>query len=123
MSDTVEVDLPMPPSVNALWRSGRGRKVYRSPKYTAWLKEAGWEIQRQRHGKIDGPYRADIILRPKTNRRRDADNFAKAVLDLLGAHSLTDDDSLCVAPRPRWWTSDDEHIEPGWCRVIVMAAA
>lgn len=119
----VVVDLPMPPSVNEIWKAGRGGQLYRSPKYSAWLKEAGWEIKRQRPGKVEGPYTADIILRPKTNRRRDAHNFPKGILDLLKDHAVTDDDSLIPYPCPRWWTAEDEHIEPGWCRVIVRAAA
>lgn len=113
----------MPPSVNALWKVGRGGRLYRSPKYSAWLKETGWEIKRQRPGKVDGPYKVEIILRPATNRRRDLDNLCKAPLDALKAFGVTDDDSLCADPRPRWWKQDDEHIEPGWCRVIVRAAA
>jgi Holliday junction resolvase RusA-like endonuclease len=43
------IDLPLAPSVNQLWRSGRGR-VFRSSAYDAWRKEAGWELQVQKPG-------------------------------------------------------------------------
>jgi hypothetical protein len=34
------IDLPLPPSVNRLWRSHRGR-VHRAAPYLSWLKAAG----------------------------------------------------------------------------------
>ena len=46
------LDLPLPPSVNRLWRSNRGR-VHRAPRYLSWLKAAGWELVLQK----PAPYR------------------------------------------------------------------
>jgi Holliday junction resolvase RusA-like endonuclease len=37
------ITLPLPPSVNRLWRAGR-RRVYRSRQYEAWRTEAGWTL-------------------------------------------------------------------------------
>jgi len=47
------IDLPLPPSVNRLWRSNRGR-VHRAAPYVAWLKEAGWSLLRQRPKRLTG---------------------------------------------------------------------
>jgi len=41
------ITLPLPPSVNALWRSGKGR-TFRSRRYISWLKEAGRALKAQR---------------------------------------------------------------------------
>jgi hypothetical protein len=47
------LDLPLPPSVNRLWRTGRGR-VYRSKRYLTWRETAGWELVVQRPVRISG---------------------------------------------------------------------
>jgi hypothetical protein len=58
------IDLPVPPSVNRLGRTGRGR-VYRSKRYTARSKVAGWEAHHRRGHRHD-----------------------RGVLDLLVAHQV-----------------------------------
>lgn len=47
------VELPLPLSTRALWRSNRGR-VHLSRRYVAWLQDAGWQLKLQRPGKIQG---------------------------------------------------------------------
>lgn len=72
--------LPMPPSTNALFfNAGHGRQ--RTKVYNDWRKEAGWEIKRQRIPAISGRVIVDILL--EENKRRDADNAIKGILDLL----------------------------------------
>jgi hypothetical protein len=44
---------PMPPSVNALWRQGRGN-TYRKPQYDRWQRDAGWTLKRQRLSAVEG---------------------------------------------------------------------
>jgi len=39
--------LPLPPSVNRLWRAGR-RRAFRSKSYEAWRTEAGWQLKVQK---------------------------------------------------------------------------
>lgn len=46
-------DLPVPPSINRLGRTGRGR-LYRSKRYTARSKVTGWELAMQRPKRITG---------------------------------------------------------------------
>ena len=80
--------MPMPPSVNQIWRSARVRgrlRVYRSKRYRSWATEAGWEIRAQRPVHIAGWVRVTISL-GLTKRRSDADNRVKVLLDSLVEH-------------------------------------
>ena len=88
----VILKLPVPPSVNGLFATV-GRRRIKSRRYRAWLKEAGWEVQRQRCGCIGGPWQADIAL--PADLKGDADNYSKALLDLLVKHHVVDDDRHC----------------------------
>jgi Holliday junction resolvase RusA-like endonuclease len=94
----------LPPSVNHLWRTGRG-KVYRSSTYDAWRKEAGWELQVQKPGRVEGAVEVTISAGKPDCRRRDCDNLPKAILDLLTAHQVIADDSLVASITARWDTS------------------
>ena len=84
--------LPPPPTANGLYATV-GRRRIKSRRYRAWLKEAGWEVQRQRCGCIGGPWQADIAL--PADLKGDADNYSKALLDLLVKHHVVDDDRHC----------------------------
>lgn len=97
----VSLHLPFPPSVNALWKRGK-TGMYRSPRYMGWLNEAGKELELQRPGMIEGSYVIAIELERKEGRRRDADNLAKAIGDLLTAHGVIEDDSLAEAVVILW---------------------
>jgi crossover junction endodeoxyribonuclease RusA len=95
------IDLPLPPLVNRLWRTGRGR-VYRSPRYDAWRKAAGWELALQRPKRITCPIIVTIAAGVPDRRRRDVDNLGKAVLDLLQAHRMIEDDSQVIMMTTGW---------------------
>lgn len=111
--------LPWPPSLNRLWRYGRGR-VYRSKVYKQWIKAADdyWLMQkpRQKIKQIKGPFQIELILIPPNNRARDQDNHSKAVLDWAQRVEIIENDALCR----------DSHVyygegkEPG-VRLIVKA--
>ena len=94
----VLLDLPLPPSLNRLWRSNRGR-VHRAPRYLSWLKAAGWE---QRPARIDGPVRISIAAGRPDRRKRDIDNLLKAVLDLVTKHGVIQDDAQVVSLTSSW---------------------
>lgn len=94
------LDLPIPPSTNALWRYGQG-KVHRSAEYMAWIKQAGWELRLQKPTPIPSP----VAIRLKAglpDKPRDLDNLAKAALDLLQAHGVVADDVSVVDLRMLW---------------------
>jgi Holliday junction resolvase RusA-like endonuclease len=85
--------LPRPPSVNNLF-STIGRKRVTSKRYKEWQTEAGWELQRQRPGRITGEWQCDIALPIGTVA--DLDNLAKPILDLLVTHEVVPDDKFCT---------------------------
>ena len=97
--------LPMPPSVNAIWRKRNGRMV-KSDRYKTWQRAAMNELLTQPRQKVSGPVHIDISLPvdKRNSRRRDLDNHAKAVIDLLVTMGLMDDDkhvdSLFMAWEP-----------------------
>jgi crossover junction endodeoxyribonuclease RusA len=95
-------DLPHPPSVNGIWRGGRGR-FYKSKHYEAWIDEAGWSVKEQAKGKrIVGPFAIQIDLSRPDKRKRDLDNTIKVILDLLKNMHVTDDDCECQMIEAKW---------------------
>lgn len=88
----MQVELPFPPSVNLCWRSFRGRAI---------LSRRGREYRKaaikacEGASKIEGPVSVKIYLYPPDKRRRDVDNYAKAILDaLVHAGVLVDDSQI-----------------------------
>jgi crossover junction endodeoxyribonuclease RusA len=114
--------IPAPPSVNNLFsNSVRGR--FKTPKYKAWLQEAGWRIREQMAA--DGcdrvPGRVVVMIGvERTNLRADLDNQAKAVLDLLTAHHVIDDDRF-VTGLVLAWMPQGGHRTP-IARVMIRPA-
>jgi crossover junction endodeoxyribonuclease RusA len=124
--DSVEItlDLPMPPSVNRLWRSGRGR-VYRSKEYVQWCEQADMAVMATkgpgRLSKINGAFEVSVLLSTKGRRGRDGDNFSsKAVLDWLQSRDIVRNDSDC---RRGSWAWVDPERAPKGCRVVVRSVA
>ena len=108
MCSRIDLDLPLPPSVNGLFadggRCGGGR--IKSRRYKAWLKQAGLEIIAARpalsgRGLVSRPYGARV--RWPSAARFDCDNGIKALLDLLVTMRITPDDGLC------------RHLSVGYC--------
>lgn len=87
---TVNLSIDIPPSVNRVWRSVRG-KVIKSADYKNWLNMAGWQIQAQRPGKIDGAYTLHVTF-PEC-MRGDLDNRVKAISDILQKQGVIENDS------------------------------
>ena len=90
----ISISLPWPPSQNSIWRSA-GRRIYRNPKYMAWIKEAGWAIKLAKCKKIQGEFSASIVLNPPNKRKFDIDNYVKGILDLAQKYELIENDHLC----------------------------
>ena len=89
---TCRLDLPAPPSVNALWRNVQGIGRARTPRYRAWATDAGWQLRAQRPPLISGPVEVPLAVgTPK--RPRDLDGYFKGVLDLLESGNVLTNDS------------------------------
>ncbi len=114
----VRIELPFPPSVNALYRAVGGRSIL-SERYRKWKAEAGTLLMSQRPAKLTGPVSILVELCPTDKRRRDIDNAGfKAVLDLLVTMRIIEaDDSRCVREITGRWVDAGEP-----CTVFVRAA-
>lgn len=88
-----EVAVPMPPSVNMMFRNVAGVGRVRSGAYKDWAKEAGWMVKARRNGCYDGVCSVTVEIRPKNRRAFDLDNRMKAVLDILVTCGVIKDDS------------------------------
>ena len=83
-------------SVNAIYRAfARGRRVatIKSEAYRDFIKAAGAELEAQSPGCVAGKFGLTIKLAKSC--RIDADNTAKAWLDLLQLHGVVDNDRHC----------------------------
>lgn len=88
--------IPYPPSANRLWRNVGG-KTLKSAEYRAWMDRAGWEVRSQRPRGIVGRYVLTVTATAPDKRRRDIDNLAKPISDLLVQSGVVGDD--CQAKR------------------------
>jgi crossover junction endodeoxyribonuclease RusA len=99
----IEVLLPLPPSVNRLWRTSKGGIMYRSDEYMQWRKVAMWEAAAQAKGaRIEGLFKVTLRVARPDRRRRDLDNLLKAVLDAVDQAGLVRDDADCDWIDARW---------------------
>jgi Holliday junction resolvase RusA-like endonuclease len=92
--------LPLPPSVNGLYPTCRGRRV-KSRDYKRWLERAEMDflscVLEDYFGK-SVRFSGDVIVQynfcfPHDNRRRDGENYCKAVSDFLVERGVIEDDS------------------------------
>lgn len=112
------IQIPFPPSVNSLWRIGRGR-MFRSKKYTSFMKRCEEEIIWDALPPID--YKIEVVVvvgRPRnkdgsiTKVRMDIDNRLKSTLDVLehvNGGVYTDD---CLIEKiTASWSTEVEYTE------------
>jgi crossover junction endodeoxyribonuclease RusA len=106
----IQITIPLPPSMNRLWRSTKGGTVYRSPKYVEWRTPAIWQIVAQAKGKkIIGPYKLTMrVVRPD-KRKRDLDNLLKAASDALVSAGVLEDHH-CEWIDAQWVTEGPECV-------------
>jgi Holliday junction resolvase RusA-like endonuclease len=69
----------------------------------------GWELKAQSPTRISGSVVITIAAGLPDRRRCDADTLPKAILDLLVAHQVIEDDAKAVDVRTR----RDENVPPG----------
>lgn len=101
------IDLPTPPSVNAMFANVPRVGRVKTAAYKRWITDAGWFVN------AAGPFhtltvavRCVIEITRTNKRRRDLDNCAKPVLDLLVKMGVIADDSLVDEIIMRWRYGD-----------------
>lgn len=111
---TLCLDLPMPPSVNHIWRKGK-LGVNRSQQYRDWIEAAGWEINKNKNGQvpISGHFESHVILSSKKRHTSDLDNRPKAIFDLLQSHRLIENDRFQDKMTVEWGEA------PMGCKIFV----
>lgn len=90
----MRIILPWPPTVNTYTACVRNRKIL-SKKGRQYKKDCAGIIY-EAHGKLEaisGDVAVFIFLTPPDNRKRDIDNYIKAVLDALTEAGAWEDDS------------------------------
>lgn len=96
--------LPFPISVNAMFADGLSRRV-KSQRYCDWIIEAGYALNRQRPPQIFGQVELKYEVEEKPDKiRRDVENYAKGVSDLLVRHKviLADDNTVVRKLTMEW---------------------
>lgn len=100
------IELPFPPSVNTYWRH-----VVLGKRVTTLISKKGREYAKQVSSiiiannfnlRISAPVAVTLRLYAPDRRRRDVDNYAKALLDALVKSGLLEDDSLIKDLRITW---------------------
>ncbi|MBR1438984.1 MAG: RusA family crossover junction endodeoxyribonuclease [Synergistaceae bacterium] len=85
----------LPPSVNAMYRTGKGSKRYKKPEVSEWqdevasLMRSAWANPRPYTGEIE----VHILFMVSNKRRWDVDNRLKALLDCLAHGGVIVDDT------------------------------
>lgn len=117
------LDLPMPPSVNAIWRARRGQgggkpQFYLDAKYKAWkLQCDGIYMATRPKVRLATPVKVDLHFDWHAVRKHsDLDNRQKAVLDWLQRVGILENDNQVRSLTANW----GENM-PNGCRVTVEA--
>ena len=85
----------LPPSVNAMYRTGKGSKRYKKPEVSEWqdeiaaLMRRAWDNPRPYTGEVE----LHILFMVSNKRRWDVDNRLKALLDCLAHGGVIKDDT------------------------------
>ena len=116
--ECASIKIPVPISVNAMYRNVAGVGRVKTKELKNWKLEAEWELARQNPPRFIGQVDISISLRYPPKGRADCSNYIKAVEDLLVTCGVIEDDS-CKYVRSvaaRW-----SHEETA-CRVNVYHA-
>ena len=119
MTDTFTINLPIPPSVNHLYRRKRGGKqVQWSKAYKQWRHDAHYlaigQVNQQRAFQVPTTQAVAVSIRINIPRHWDIDNYKKAVHDLLEGMVYANDNQIEFSTVQR-----DNRIPAKHCRVTV----
>lgn len=116
LEPSVSLNLPIPPSVNRLWRPSGDGGMVRSDRYRTWWQAAGNALNVQRPGRVEGDYALTMTVnRGKT--KADIGNLEKACSDLLQHYGVIENDRRAVRITLEWSPSVEE------CQVMVEGIA
>lgn len=115
------IDMPLPPSVNALFVNLKHGGRAKSALYKKWIEEARWHVMMawREAGKPEWPADCPMSIRIELGlegRRRDASNCCKAIEDLLVKNLPIPDDCW-----NDFITIERREDIPGIARVTVTA--
>lgn len=106
---SIVLRLPVPPSSNNVWAIRKGGKGLRlSDRYARWLEEAGWRLQQQRPGRIDGGYSLTLFMPASSGM--DLDNAIAGVSDILQYHGVIVNDREAETTDLRWHGAHDDVV-------------
>jgi Holliday junction resolvase RusA-like endonuclease len=113
------IDLPLPPSVNAIYRKTR-HGVHKSAAYRRWLinADADYLTSGRQPSWTAGPAKIVIeVVQGKGWRSRDLDNMLKPLLDWLVTRGMLADDSAAHVRRVEIYLSQTVLTTPS--RVLI----
>ena len=94
LNDEIILHLPFPPTVNSYYKHSKFG-VHISKKGRLFRESLEDTIREQVRGiKLDETLFVEVYLYPPDRRKRDLDNYMKALLDALTQYGLWEDDSL-----------------------------
>lgn len=123
------LDLPLPPSVNRIWRKSGAAKaagtIHRSPEYKSWVQQAGLALLvtgAKRGAKmIRGPFTAIIEIRRDwtaiQRNKFDLENRTKALFDFCQEHGFIANDRDLEAYTVKWTHEN----APRGCRITLRS--
>lgn len=121
----ITLSLPAPPSTNNLFANAKGRGRVKTAEYRTWLQSAGllinFQTAKTRVRAVPSPVHVEVRL-GKVNPARDADNFLKAVNDLLVHAGVISGDNLTHLHRVTAQKAFDD-VKDGWIEVTISHIA
>lgn len=113
----IKINLPLPPTTNNLFCTGRNGRRFTNPIYAQWQWAAAAALQEQKPIEgVKGPFR--FWLTVPVDMRGDVDNRLKAAIDFCVAHAITPDDKHAQSVK-----AERGAVEPGRCLIEIEAAA
>jgi len=82
----------LPPSVNCCYRS-YNKRVIKSKRYREFIEKFNESVADKMIDTLEGDLKLTLIVNCKSKRKRDLDNFFKAILDCLEANKIFENDS------------------------------
>lgn len=102
--------VPVPPSTNHLFANIPGKGRVKSAEYKQWISTAGWLAKTATVGR-PALKRCAVTYRVPENGRRDLDNYAKPLGDMLQAVGVIENDKHIRKIVIEWWEGDQVQIE------------